>query len=162
MCRRVAAAVLLASFAAIPLFAADLYRFHIKVTDGETALRAHPALAELHLTEEQIARAADDRVVLLDRTEGLDWGWLTMSWLYDGPPPEFALDEHGSARSASDADFSVTPIDYRKFRVRCGRELCRFGTTSPDGREVTTELRRGETAELRFDSDVDVGFPAAH
>lgn len=152
------AVVIAVSLLAVPLFAADGYRFHIKVTDGETALRANPQLVELHLTEAQIARAADDRVLLLDHVDGARWNWLMVSWLYDGPPPAYAINERGTSRSAAAADVTLTPIDYKKFRLRCERERCSVATTSPDGREVATKLARGETTDVRFDSDVALSF----
>lgn len=154
------AAVIAVSLLAVPLFAADAYRFHIKVTDGETGLRANPQFAELHMTEAQVSKAADDRVLLFDHVDGAHWNWLMVSWLYDGPPPSYGINEHGAARSS--ADVTITPLDYKKFRLRCERERCGVGTTSPDGREVETKLERGETTDLRFDSDVALSFAAEH
>lgn len=162
MRRLAAAAVLFVSLLALPLFAADGYRFQIKVTDGRTALLANPALAELHMTEAEIERAADDRVILLDHAEGPRWKWLTLSWLYDGAPPQYGLNERGTTKSAAAADVTITPLDYKRFRLRCERDRCRVTTTSGDGREAVTELRRGETADLRFQSDIAVAFDAEH
>jgi hypothetical protein len=156
------AAVLFVSLLAPPLLTApDRYRFHVKVTDGETALRANPALAELHMSDAQLARAADDRVLLFDRVEGAHWKWLMLSWLYDGPAPEYALNDRGTAKSSAAADFSIEPVDSKRFRARCLRDRCRFLTTSLDGREVVTDLERGGTTEMRFDSDVDVELDTA-
>ena len=156
------AAVLLVSLVALPLFAADGYRFHIKVTDGKSGLLANPSFAAMHLTDAQVDKAEDDRVLLLDRVEGAKWNWLMLSWLYDGPPPEYAINDHGTSKSIAAADFSITPLDYKKVRARCERERCRFSTTSTDGREVVTDLRRGETTDLRFDSDIAVSFGVEH
>jgi hypothetical protein len=158
------AAVLLASFVALPLVAAvgDGYRFHVKVTDGRTGLLANPEFAKLHMTDAQLEKAEDDRVILFDRVEGAKWNWLMVSWLYDGPPPEYAINEHGTAKSPAAADFTLTPIDYKKVRLRCAREQCRVSTTSLDGREVVTDLRRAETTDVRFDSDIAVTFAIEH
>jgi hypothetical protein len=156
------AALVVVSLLAVPLFAADGYRFHIKVTDGETGLRANPQFAELHMSEAQVTKAADDRVLLLDHVEGARWNWLMVSWLYDGPPLAYAINDRGTARSAAAADVTLTPIDYKKFRLRCERDRCSVSTTSPDGREITQRLDRGETADMRFDSDVALSFGAEH
>lgn len=162
--RRFVAATIV-SLLALPLFAADGsdgYRFHIKVTDGKSALLANPSFAQLHMPEAEVDKAEDDRVLLLDHVEGAKWNWLMLSWLYDGPPPEYAINARGTAKSLAAADFTFTPLDYKRLRLRCERDRCRFDTTSTDGREVSTELRRGETTDLRFDSDIAVGFPSEH
>lgn len=156
------AAVLLVSFVALPLLAADAYRFHVKVTDGRTGLQANPNFANLHMTDAQLDKAEDDRVILFDHVEGAKWNWLMVSWLYEGAAPEYAINDHGTARSAAAADFTLTPIDYRKARFRCAREQCRLSTTSNDGREVATQLRRGETKDIAFDTDLSVAFGVEH
>jgi hypothetical protein len=156
------AAVLFVSLIALPLLAADAgYRFHIQVTDGRTALLANPSLAEMHLTDAQIEKAGDDRVLVLDHAQGAKWKWLMLSWATEGPTPKWMLNDQGTSTAAL-ADISIEPIDYQRFRARCLRAQCRFATTSADGRDVVTGLERGATTELRFKSDIAVSFVGEH
>ncbi|HEY6140140.1 MAG TPA: hypothetical protein VI670_20500 [Thermoanaerobaculia bacterium] len=123
------------------------YTFHVRVTDARTALLANPHFEELKLTKEQLERAAHDRVMLFDRTTGSHFTWLMMSWPEDKPAVEQTLNDGAPGTP----DVGLTPKSEKTLSIRCLREECRIG-------KVT--LKKGESTEVPFDSDVRVEIPA--
>jgi hypothetical protein len=120
-----------------------VYTFHIKVTDGRTALLANPRFDELKLSPEQLDRAAYDRVMLLDHASGAHWIWLMMSWPEDRPVVEQTLNDGAPGKP----DIGLTPKSETEVTIRCLQEQCRIG-------KVT--LKNGQSTDVPFDSDVSV------
>ncbi|HEY0371054.1 MAG TPA: hypothetical protein VGD79_03590 [Thermoanaerobaculia bacterium] len=136
---------------------AALLSFHVTLTDGRTALQANPKFDELKLSEAQLQDAAKGRVLMLDRTSGAKWNWLVLSWLDNKPAPEHGLNESGVGVVGKTADVSLTPIDDQTFAVRCLHDDCAV-TSSRDGKAEKAALKRGESQQVPFDSDVRVTF----
>lgn len=151
--RNAAAAVLLAATIAASATAETTIAFHVRLTDGRTALLANPSFAELKLSDEQLQRAANDRVLLLDHTSGTRWTWLMLSWLKD-KNVEHRLDTAGVAPAGKDGDVGLTPIDEHTVRVRCLREQCELTV----GSEKSTTLKNGQSKTVAWDSDLRVAF----
>jgi len=126
--------------------------FHIRLTDARTALLANPRFDELKISPEQLERAAHDRVMLLDHTSGMHWTWLMLGWPEGKPPAEHGLNGRGVALPGKDADFSVTPKSEETVTIRCLHEQCRI--------EKAT-LKKDESTDVPFDSDVTVAWPAS-
>ena len=129
---------------ALPALAQHEYTFHIKLTDGRTALLANPHFDELKMPAEQLQRAAHDRVMLLDHTTGAHWIWIMMSWPEDRPTVEHRLGD-GTGRE----DIGLTPKSAETLAIRCLQEQCRIGKTT---------LKNGASTEVPFDSDVSVAI----
>ena len=119
------------------------YTFHVQVTDARTALYANPQFEELKLSQEQLERAAHDRVMLLDHTTGAHFVWLMMSWK---PDVEQTLNDGAPGAP----DVGLTPKSETTLSIRCLREECRVGKVM---------LKNGEATEVPFDSDVRVEIP---
>lgn len=151
--RNAAAAVLLAIAVAASASAETTIAFHVRLTDGRTALLANPSFAELKLSEEQLERAATDRVLLLDQTSGTRWTWLILSWLED-KNVEHGLDTAGVAVVGKGADVSLTPLDDDTVSVRCLHERCELTVA---GEKIAT-LKNGQSQKVAWDSDVRVAF----
>jgi hypothetical protein len=130
------------------------FQFHVKLTDGRSALLANPNVADLKLTEEQVEKAANDRVLLLDETTGTSWTWLMLSWLESKPNTEHGLNRKGTAVPGKNADIGLTPIDQQTLKVRCLHEEC----TVTAGAAAPVRLKNGESTNVAFDSDVQVTF----
>jgi hypothetical protein len=131
-------------------------QFRVTLTDGRTALHANPRFEELRLSEEQVARAASDRVLMFDRTSNLRWQWLMLSWPRTMKTIEHRLNARGV--SASKPDFGVAPIDEKTFTLRCLRDRCVVASTSAAGDPFTKTLQKNETVVARFDSDVRITY----
>src|SRR5690349_4623669 len=102
--RRVMMVVATALLVTASASAADGYSFHIRVTDGRTGLLANPDFDKLSISAEQLEKAADSRVVVLDATKDTHWRWLMLSWFDGDPAKEQSIDDRGVAR-AEQADF---------------------------------------------------------
>lgn len=126
------------------LVLALLYTFHLKLTDGRTALLANP---QLKTTPAQLERAAKDRVILLDDGKGAHWYWMMLSWKVDA---EQGVNPRGGADPKKDADVAFTPKESGKVRIRCLAEECKAGKTV---------LKNGESVEVEPDVDVSVQRP---
>jgi len=146
----------LAFAAALPALA-NTYKFHLKVTDGKTGLRANPQFADLKLSPKQLEDAKQNRVMLFSNAEGAHWHYLMLSWMESHPDAEQTLNDHGAA-SAADSDFGLVPLSTKTVRMRCLREQCTFAATAANGTHTEAKLRKGETKELPLDADFVVGF----
>lgn len=155
--RNATTAVLLALAVAVTASAETAIAFHVTLTDGRTALQANPNFADLKISDEQLQRAAGNRVLLLDRTAGTKWTWLILNWMESHPDAENGLNESGVAAVGKNADVGVTPIDDHTFRVRCLRERCEV-TIARDAEKQTVTLRKDQSQTAPFDSDVRVVF----
>lgn len=132
--------------------AADRYAFHIRVTDGRSALLANPDYQQLAISPEQLERAAQDRVVVLDGASGTHWRWIMLSWFADDPKVEQGINDRGGAKP-EEADLALLSGKAGHFRVRCLREACRIEVTAADGKPVGAGLKRGEVSgDLPLDS----------
>jgi hypothetical protein len=132
--------------------AADQYAFHIRVTDGRSGLLANPDYEQLKISPDQLERAAQDRVVVLDDASGTRWRWLMLSWFADDPKVEQGIFDRGGAKPEQ-ADFALLSGTTGHFRVRCLREACRIEVTGGDGKAVSADLKRGEVSgDLPLDS----------
>ena len=154
MIRRLAA--LLSLSMALSAAAADRYTFHMKVTDGRTALLANPQRDQLKLSPHQLERAAKDRVLLLNEATGAHWTWLMLSWLANKPDAEHLINDRGTAKS-TDADLGLIPTAHGTAKLRCYRESCLIRTTV-EGRVSSTLLGQDESVEIPLDSDVEISF----
>jgi hypothetical protein len=123
------------------LVLALLYTFHLKLTDGRTALLANP---QLKTTPAQLERAANDQVLLFDHGKGAHWYWMMLSWKTD---VEQGVNARGGADPKKDADIGFTPKTDGKIRIRCLRDECKVGKVS---------LKNGESIEVEPDVDVSV------
>jgi hypothetical protein len=141
--------VLTAALIASPLLAADGYSFHLKVTDGKSALLANPDFEKLHMPPAQLEKAAGNRVLLLDHAKDAHWVWLMLSWLDRKPADEYGIDSHGVAGLAAGADFGLTPVDNDTVRIRCLHAHCQVN-------DIT--MAKGETKQFPFDSDFELVF----
>jgi hypothetical protein len=150
--QKAAAAVLLALAVAASASAETTIAFHVRLTDGRTALLANPSFAELKLSDEQLQRAAKDRVLLLDHPSGTRWTWLMLSWLHD-KNVEHGLNAAGGAVVGKDADVGLTPLDEHSVSVRCLHEQCELTVAG----EKST-LKNGQSQTVAWDSDVRVAF----
>jgi hypothetical protein len=155
--RNATTALLLALAVAVTASAETTIAFHVTLTDGRTALEANPNFAELKMSDEQLQRAANSRVLLLDRTSGTKWTWLILSWLETHPDAENRLNESGVAAVGKNADVGVTPLDENTFRVRCLRERCEVTIARGDEKQTAT-LTNGQSQNAAFGSDVRVVF----
>lgn len=126
------------------LILALLYSFHLKLTDGRTALLANP---QLKTTPAQLERAAKTQVMLLDHGEGAHWYWMMLSWK---PDVEQGVNEHGGADPKKDAHVGIMPKPDGKLRIRCLGEECKVGKAT---------LKNGESVEVEPDVDVSVRVP---
>ena len=124
--------------------------FHVQLTDARTALRANPQFEQLNLTEEQVERAAKDRVLMLDKTAGTKWTWLMLSWP-EGKSVEHGLNIRGGATVGTNADMSLKPVDEKSVQVRCLREACVLNES--------IKMKKDQTHTVAFDSDIKVVFP---
>lgn len=138
--------------------AQSVMRFHVKLTDGRTALLANPKFDEMKLTDEQVRRAANDRVLLLDQTSGTHWTWLMLSEVGDKPAAEHKLDARGVAASGQTADVGLTVVGERTLRVRCLRADCTLLATGADDKQASTRLAKGEGSVVPIDSFVELSF----
>jgi hypothetical protein len=146
---------------ALPAAAAeDAYSFHVRSTDGRTALQANPNLAELKMTPEQLERAAKDRVLLLNRTSGSYWSWLMLSWP-EKTEVEHGINLKGTGKPDSTADLGLAPKEDGTIRVRCLREQCRLNVTLADDSLKTAELKNDETKDFPLDSYFEVWIKTA-
>ena len=141
--------VLTAALIASPLLAADGYSFHLKVTDGKSALLANPDFEKLHMPPAQLEKAAGDRVFLLDHTKDAHFVWLMLSWLDRKPADEYGINSHGVAALDKDADFGLTPVDNDTVAIRCLHAHCQVNAIT---------LAKGETKQFPFDSDFKFVF----
>lgn len=137
----VAAAVLIA----LPLAASDTYSFHLKVTDGRSALLANPDFEKLHMSPRQLERAAGDRVMLFDHATGTHWKWMMLSWL--DKPLEQGLNTRGAAKPDVNADIGLTPAANGMLHVRCLSARCQVGTVT---------LSKGESKDFPTDSELEL------
>lgn len=136
--------------------AADGYAFHVRMTDGRSGLLANPDFEKLNLSEEQLERAAKDRVFVLENATGTRWRWLMLSW-FDNPEIEQAIDDRGT-NSPALADFALLAGSAGHFRIRCLRDVCGMQTTH-GGRTVTLHLKRGELSpDLKFETGLAFDF----
>jgi hypothetical protein len=144
--------LLVAVLLAVPVFAADGYTFSIRVTDGRSALLSNPDFEKLGMTSEQLARAAADRVVVLDSAEGAHWRWLMLSWFATDPAVEQNVNDHGGA-APEKADFGLSAGRTGHFRLRCLRDECTVTVARPNERDRTLTVKRG-------DQSPDLALPA--
>lgn len=133
---------------------ADGYKFHVNVTDGRTGLLANPDFEKLKLTEEQLDRAAKERVMVFDHTTGTHWIWLMMSWPEDRPTVELGINDRGGGAPGKNADIGLTPLDGGMIRLRCYREQCAIRV----GLRPTVTLQNEESRDFPLDSDFDITF----
>src|SRR4051794_34176425 len=108
------------------------YTFHLRLTDGRTGLMANPRFAELNVSEAQLERAEQDRVMLLDRTTGTSWKWLMLSWIEKDPRPEQVVD----------ADLGLTAGTDKRVKVRCLQTRCEILAMTANGRESRAALQK--------------------
>lgn len=156
--RRLALALLFAAMFTSSAVAADQYEFQVRLTDGKSALLANPDYATLGISPEQLERAANDRVVMLDRTSGTRWRWLMLSWLEEKPDVEQTIATRGAAPRES-ADLALSAGARGHFRVRCLREECSVRVTPADGDAQSVTLKRGEqSGDLPSGSRVALSF----
>jgi hypothetical protein len=152
-----AAGTLLLASSAI---AADHYKFHLKITDPQTGLRATPDLAMSVMPAAKLV--AEDQVIVLDGTTGTHWKWLMLSWPEKGKKAEQGINDRGSGQK--DADIVFAPGTDALVKVRCLRDECQITTTVADAPPATTvtlstfTLKRGESKDLPPDADVDITF----
>jgi len=145
-------------FTTFSVYAADGYRFHIRVTDGRTGLLSNPDFEKLGMKPEQLENAKNDRVVVLNDTDGTKWRWLMLSWFDNDPKIEQGLAERGAV-PADKADVTISAGRAGHFRLRCLRESCRV-TIAKDGRPDTySDLARGEVSKhVPLDSTLTLRF----
>lgn len=141
-------ALLLASAA----FAGDHYRFHVRITDARSGLASNPDAA-VNVAPEQMSQAVLSRVFVLDHTTGLQWKWLMLNSELRGKKVEEGFNEHGSASPKKDADLVLSAGDQDAIKLRCLRDRC-----SVTNAGKTVELKKGESATIAADSDVEVSF----
>jgi hypothetical protein len=156
--RNAAAAILFTLAVAASASAQTTLAFRVRLTDGRTALLANPSFAELKLSDEQLQRAASDRVLLLDHTSGAKWTWLILSWLPSKPDAEYGLNAAGTAAIDKGADVGVKPLDEHAFRVRCLHERCELTISRNGEQEQKSTLAKGQAQTVAYDSDVRVAF----
>jgi hypothetical protein len=149
-------AALLSLSIALSAIAADRYTFHMKVTDGRTALLANPQRDQLKLSSRQLERAAKDRVLLLSDATGAHWTWLMLSWLETKPDAEHLINDRGTAKS-TDADLGLIPTVHGTAKLRCYRESCLIRTTI-GGRVSSILLGQDESTDIPLDSDLEISF----
>src|SRR5947207_10563034 len=101
---------------AMTLLLVVAFTFHLTVTDAKTALLANPSFEQLHMPAVQLERAANDRVVMLDRTTGAHWVWLMFSWR---PGKEQLFNTRGSGNRDEDSDVGITANENGTIRIRC-------------------------------------------
>jgi hypothetical protein len=145
---------------ALPLFAAEGYSFHIKVTDAKTALLANPKQNEPNapqMSPDFLERAAKNRVLLLDHTKGTEWSWLMLGWPKTQPTAEQFINVHGSAKADS-GDIGMTPDPNGKMRLHCMRAECQIQVTV-SGKQTSVTLKKDQSRALPLDADYDVTFP---
>ena len=157
------AAYLIASIVlcAASLSAADHYQFHINVTDGRTGLMANPKFKELKISPEQLEHARNDKVIVLDRTEGAHWNWLMLSVLDKDPGVEYRINDRGVAGTPESADIGLTAGKNGNFSIRCLRDSCSIGVTTSGEHEAIVMLKKGESRDLPLDSDLNLAFQNA-
>jgi hypothetical protein len=139
--------------------AAEGYRFHIRATDGRTALQSNPDFEKLHVSAEQLEQAANDRVVVLNDTEGTHWRWLMLTWRENDPKTEHALSTRGVTPKS--ADLAISAGSPGHLRLRCLQEACAVRVDHDAQPETSFSLKRGETSpDVPLDSTVTLAFPA--
>ncbi len=141
--RRNVLVLFVAVLLAVPALAADGYTFNIRVTDGRSGLLSNPDFEKLGMTSEQLARAAADRVVVLDSADGTHWRWIMLSWFANDPAVEQNINDRGGAEPEK-ADFGVSAGRTGHFRLRCLRDECTVTVTRPNERDRTLEVKRGD------------------
>ena len=145
----------------VPVFAADKYAFHIRVTDGRTGLLSNPDFQKLGISEEQLEKAAKHRVVVMNEASGTRWHWLMLSWFDNKPEVEQALNERGSA-GPDKADIAISSGSAGHLRIRCLRDECRISVRRPEHADTQTELKRGEQSQdIPLDSSLTFSFATA-
>jgi hypothetical protein len=126
-------------------------RFRATLTDARSALLAYPRVRELNLTKAQLQSAAGDRVVMLDRTRGLKWTWLMLSWQKGTPADEYWLSAAGVVGTKDEAIFAVEAVDEQRVKIRCAKD-CRI--------TFAVAERDPETVDVAADAEVIVPFGA--
>jgi hypothetical protein len=155
--RRNVLVLLVAVLLAVPALAADGYTFNIRVTDGRSGLLSNPDFEKLGMTSEQLARAAADRVVVLDSADGTRWHWLMLSWFAGDPTVEQFIAERGVVQE--EADIAILAGKTGHFRLRCLRDECAVTLARPNERESAFTAKRGELSpNLPLPSRVTLTF----
>ena len=143
---------------AVPVFAADGYTFNIRVTDGRSGLLSNPDFEKLAMTPEQVARAAGDRVVVLDNADGTHWRWIMLSWFDNDPGIEQRVNDRGGA-TPEKADFGFSSGRAGHVRLRCLRDECAITVTRPDERDSVFTVKRGDLSpDLALPARVSLAF----
>jgi hypothetical protein len=152
--RNIVLAVTLAAIT-LPAAAADHYKFRVRVTDGRTGLLSNPDVDKLAMPAEQLERAAGDRVIVLDRTDGTHWRWLMLSWIDKNPKPEQRINDRGANGPAAEADLGVTASGENEVSVRCLREQCQLAVSAADRQDRFT-LAKGQSRTVPSDAEVEL------
>ena len=153
--RRLAAIIVLATLAAVPALAGTSYSFHLRLTDGKTALKANPKFAMLAMTEDQLEKAAGDRVMLFERKSGAAWDWMMLSWLEKSPGKGQYLNLQG-ATDRKQADIGVASGEKGSIVIACLRGDCEIAASSATSGKSKKELPAGNAAEFAPDSRLEV------
>jgi hypothetical protein len=151
--RRPLFALTLCTLFALPALAAG-YSFHLRVTDGRTALLANPKGAP---PPEQLAEAAKSRVLLFERVKGAHFVWMMLGWPEGEQDTEYAINDAGGIKATDEkADLALAPKESGLVTVRCLRVQCRLHVTDGGDRRVDVTLNKGQSADLPMNADFDV------
>lgn len=153
--RRLAVTFVLTVLVAFPALAGTTYSFQLRVTDGKTALKANPKFALLAMTDAELDKAANDRVLLFERKSGTAWNWLMLSWLENAPGKGQFVNLLG-ATDPKQADIGVAASEKGGIVIACLRTECEVTSKSDSAGKSTKSLKPGEAAELPSDARLEI------
>lgn len=142
---------------ALTAAAEDAYQFRLRLTDGRTGLMANPQFEKMQMPADQLERAAQSRVLVLDRVSGAHWVWLMLS-AAEHPVEQRINATGGGGLKESEADLGLTAQADGTVAVRCIRQRCDIRITRDDVELRSVSMTLGEIEDLPLDAHYDIVF----
>ncbi|HUR83355.1 MAG TPA: hypothetical protein VM733_21530 [Thermoanaerobaculia bacterium] len=134
---------------------ADGYSFHLRVTDGKTALLANPAGAPPQM---QPDAAAKTRVLSFERVKGAHFQWMMLGWPEEKKDVSYLLNDRGGAKEVEKADIAIAPLESGAVAITCHRSRCAVHVSDGGDRRADATLTKGQTADFPLNADFKLEF----